>query len=469
MKGIIFILLSGILFLTACGQGPSATQPLSIPVFEQVTSSPSPLSPPALTTSITPLSTIPTFTPTFDVSTIVTVTPAPKAECPTTSQTSSTLIQLASYPSGQKYIDSPEPMLEYLNKGGKLESLRSELSKASIPYFIEDITNDDIPDLTTVYGAEGIHQFVLLFWCERGKYNYFPKDLAEAETLISAAVEDFSINDLNKNGIPDILSIGDGRTQLIVNILEWNGEGFIDLTASETQYNAYASYAGRENFHLLNLNNDDIPEIIIEGHANYWYFPGEPFRSKTHIYRWNGKYYSESDRYSSPEYRFQAIQDGDSLIIQGEYSEAANLYNEAINSNALGWWSKERYEVQMDAAVNLVTPTAIEPDKTEYPRLAAYAYYRIMLIHFVQNQEDDVNTTYNTLQQKFGSDPYGHPYVEMASTFWEAYQSTHTMYDGCAAAIQYAVEHPDILTPLGSDYHGVQSHIYVPADVCPFR
>ncbi|MBN8657275.1 MAG: hypothetical protein J0M11_16205 [Anaerolineae bacterium] len=41
----------------------------------------------------------------------------------------------------------------------------------------------------------------------------------------------------------------------------------------------------------------------------------------------------------------------------------------------------------------------------------------------------------------------------MATEFWEAYQSTQKMYDGCAAAIQYAVEHPQILTPLGSDYH----------------
>jgi hypothetical protein len=73
------------------------------------------------------------------------------------------------------------------------------------------------------------------------------------------------------------------------------------------------------------------------------------------------------------------------------------------------------------------------------------------------------------LQKKFGSDQYGRPYVEMATDFWEAYQSTHRMYDGCAVAIQYAAEHPEILTPLGSDYHGSQSHTYVPADVCPFR
>ena len=67
------------------------------------------------------------------------------------------------------------------------------------------------------------------------------------------------------------------------------------------------------------------------------------------------------------------------------------------------------------------------------------------------------------------NDQYGRPYVEMATAFWNGYQSTYKMYDGCAAAIQYAAEHPEILTPLGSDYHSSQSHIYVPADVCPFR
>ncbi len=118
----------------------------------------------------------------------------------------------------------------------------------------------------------------------------------------------------------------------------------------------------------------------------------------------------------------------------------------------------------------IATPSAVPAeDITEYPRLAAYAYYRIMLLHFAQGQESEAATTYQTLQETFGNDPYAHPYVEMASAFWEAYQSTHKMYDGCAAAIQYVVEHPEILIPLGSDYHGAQSHIYVPADVCPFR
>ncbi len=93
-----------------------------------------------------------------------------------------------------------------------------------------------------------------------------------------------------------------------------------------------------------------------------------------------------------------------------------------------------------------------------------------MLLHLVQGQEAEAASTYQTLQETFGDDPYAAPYMEMASTFWEEYQSADFHYVGCAAAIQYAVEHPEILVPLGSDYHAWQSHIYEPVDVCcPLR
>ena len=50
MKRIMLGLLSGILFLTACGQTPSATQASPISIVEQITSTPSPF----LTDTITP-------------------------------------------------------------------------------------------------------------------------------------------------------------------------------------------------------------------------------------------------------------------------------------------------------------------------------------------------------------------------------------------------------------------------------
>ena len=159
---------------------------------------------------------------------------------------------------------------------------------------------------------------------------------------------------------------------------------------------------------------------------------------------------------------------------QSEYDKALSLYQDAIFSDKLKSYSPEIRKNLQDnwmAQVGNVrpTPTPYPSDITEYPRLAAYAYYRIMLLHLVQNHEQEATTVYNTLQSKFSNDQYAHPYTEMATAFWEAYQPTHKMYDGCAAAIQYAAEHPEIFIPLGSDYHGYQSHTYVPADVCPFR
>jgi len=199
-----------------------------------------------------------------------------------------------------------------------------------------------------------------------------------------------------------------------------------------------------------------------------------PWRNETFIYSWNGKYFSEERvEYDAAQYRFQAIQDADQANNNGKYQTALRLYKDVIFKYQLLPWSKEIYENEISKAFARdgfrEMPTAIPAEPVEYPSLASYAYYRIMLLNLVRGNEADATTSYNTLQQKFGNDSYARPYVEMAILFWNAYQSSHKMYDGCAAAIQYAVEHREILIPLGSDYHGSQSHIYIPADVCPFR
>jgi tetratricopeptide (TPR) repeat protein len=195
-----------------------------------------------------------------------------------------------------------------------------------------------------------------------------------------------------------------------------------------------------------------------------------------------------SDEPSPPTYRFQAIQDADYEVLHGRYEKALNLYHEAIFNDKLEWWSKERHEFEVYTALNsyfekdsrnytiflTMTPTpyptmaTVPPDKTEYPRLAAYAYYRIMLVYFVQGNKAEAETTYETLQQKFADNQYSAPYVEMATSFWNAYQSLQNITIACDAAIEYSIKHPSVLIPLGSDYHGVQSKIYKPEDVCPF-
>ncbi|HSB01343.1 MAG TPA: VCBS repeat-containing protein [Anaerolineales bacterium] len=365
--------------------------------------------------------------------------------------------------------------MTYLNSGGTLAQLEK-----SPPFSgeIKDLTGDGVSEVV----LRGLVRYDILS-CKDGKY----------QNLFQFFTYDFSIDlgdifDLNKDGIPEIIFYSFSRYGYAnIYIIEWDGIKFrslIDAGTDEWTGAVIDSIPATTDHKLVDTNGDGLKEIVVVydtkemccGFGGFDFYNGAPARKQTTILGWNGQNYVDlkQENYAPPQYRFQAIQDGDWHTRYGNYAKALSLYREAIFNDQLEWWSPERevyevrtYESQFDSTP-AVYPTAIL-DNTEYPRLAAYAYYRIMPLHIVQAHGSDANTVYKTLQQKFGNDPYGRPYVEMATTFWEAYQSAHKMYDGCAAAIQYAVEHSEILIPLGSDYHGSQSHIYVPADVCPFR
>jgi hypothetical protein len=477
LKQILMSLLSGMLFLTACGQSSSAIQTAPVPVVDNVTLTRSPIptntntSVPTETSTatITSLPAIPTFTPTFDVSTIVTVTPAPKAECPKIDNTikpENYLPKKLEYPSP----GAPDKILEFLNNGGNGQALTRRLDQIyskveySGGYAFLDVTGDQISEFLYVELYYGERPNV--FSCKNGKYEI----LAILSGQHDFDFYEMEFEDLNSDGIPEIIVTGTGGVSFPVSTIylyEWNGRTFSIL--------GQVSILALRQTQIKDIDGNGTKEILLIGDN-----PGclscknfIPQRQRMISYSWNGKNFVEvSNEFESPEYRFQAIQDADAAVIVGKYDKAIQLYKKAISNKKLEWWSPERMQYKQETYVWFpgVTPPPIpSEDKTEYPRLAAYAYYRIMLLHMVQGNETDAGSVFNSLQGKIGDDPYGQPYFEMATAFWNAYQSTHKMYDGCAEAIQYAAEHPEILIPLGSDYHGSQSHIYVPADVCPFR
>jgi len=450
VKRTVIGLLIGILFLTACGQSTSAPQVTPTPFIEQTstptflpTSTQTSIPSATPTATITPLPTIPTFTPTFDALTIATVTPAPKAECPK---------------------QSPNEVSQ---------SLAEELKSTEPPKLI-DVTNDaQVEILITGETKDGVGAGSLyIYGCQTGTYTLLHKISA----LESPSPQLATIQDLNKNGIPEIVTAirtcGGFGSCWVISILEWDGKTFQNLVDSQINDDRAPwldklDFADTDNYGtieiVVNKGLPSHPDSLSDG----------PWRKYTEIYSWNGKAYVRSSRnLTPPQFRFQTIQDADIETVQQNYNAALSLYQDAIFNDKLDWWSGDRhiyYRNNFWISENSTAEPTPFPDSTEYSCLAAYAYYRIILLHLVQNQESEATTIYNTLQEKFGNDPYARPYVEMATAFWEAYQSTHKMYDGCAAAIQYAAERPEILTPLGSDYHGSQSHTYVPADVCPFR
>ncbi len=474
MKQVLTGLLSGVLILATCvlmtAESTLLPSPSATPTPVPLTSTPS-LTPIPPTQTITPLPTIPTFTPTFDASTIVTATPASPATCPR--ENSKAIGEFATPDSNGFYeIIGPEDVLTYLNSGGTL----AQLEKG--PPFsgeIKDVTGDGVNEVI----FSGMVRYSIL-GCKGGKYqNIFNSEEGEFGVSLEGTP------DLNKDGIPELIfysfsHYGDAS----IYIVGWDGSQFRSLinVGTDSYTGAAIDSVLASTYHkLADTNGDGLKEILIVYDVNEFCgglgnpCDGTPVRKQTTILAWNGqKYVVRAQENDTPKYRFQAIQDGDQQARYGYYAEALSFYQAAIFDDRLEWWSPEReeyerrtYWTQYDPTPT-VYPTAIL-DNTEYPRLAAYAYYRMMLLHIIQGHESDAGTIHKTLQQKFGSDEYGHPYADMATAFWEAYQSTHKIYDGCVTAIEYAAEHPEILAPLGSDYHGSQSHTYVPADVCPFR
>jgi hypothetical protein len=483
MKKYLLLTLIAIFLLNACA--PSALPPATETVIPTATvtfiptSTPTPSAP-----TITPLPAIPTFTPTFDASAIVTVTPAPKAECPDENPKLAPdfefpdLFECLSNEQNQSecfHMGTENQILSYLNSGGSPQKILAMYKAANSSlwknYFYRDVTGDQVPELMIF--SSSMFPKPVLFYCQEGSFRMF-------RTPENAAITtEYQENkDLNSNGIPEIIFIsrgGTGSGGFHFTFLEWDGNEFVD-TAPQSLI------IGLRSFELVD-REDGLSGIELQG--GMWgqcCYPGEfPVRATIDTYRWDGKTYQMTEwHYDDPIFRFQAVEDGDRESLSGSYDKAFDLYQETISNKNLEWWSKERAEFTINEFrfnpphyPDFSSPPPTEPDETaiqfEYASLASYAYYRIMLIHLVQGQESNADTAYDTLQQTFGSDPYGRPYVEMATTFRDTYQSTQKMYDGCAAAIQYAAEHPEILIPLGSDYHGAQSHTYKPEDVCPFR
>jgi len=486
MKRIIMgLLISGLFILTACGQSTPALQATPQPDLPTTTSSPLPTTTPTRTAlpsatptaSITPLPTIPTFTPTFDVSTIVTVTPAPKADCPTIQENES--LDIINYEKGFTTV-----IIDALNQGIPVERITTALDKGISEYYgmpglkraryqMQDLTNDGVSEIVLEFVA------FYIIGCHNSKYEIL-LELPPDGSLLSPSTTSF--RDVNRDGIPDITLLLGVASQggHSYGVYEWDGDKFANIIFSDDPKYPESGLIWAEttgDIHYEDTNRDFVQELILDSGIPVWdtYYSGLPWRNKRTIYMWNGSYYIPNKvEFAAPEFRFQATQDGDLATNQSEFDKALSLYQDTIFSDKLKYYSvdiQKNLQANWMARVGNIrsTPTPYPNDFTEYPRLAAYAYYRIILLHLVQEHESDANTVYNTLQEKFSNDPYGHPYVEMATAFWEAFQSTHKMYAGCAAAIQYAAEHPDILTPLGSDYHGWQSHQYKPEDVCPFR
>jgi hypothetical protein len=415
----------------------------------------------------------------------VTFTPASSAQCPIITSNSAPDITAWYLPEDPHALQA-QLALDFLNSGGNPEMVvnafvKNYRSGIPLPATQRDITGDGVSELLITDDNQ-----VMVFGCDHGKYQLL-LEVSWGESF-TRYIRFIIPGDMNLNGIPEVVideQSGHMNFTHSVTIYEWDGHQLTSIIQGEQyaegKYFETAYMDGVTTINVQDMDGNQALELILNGseplHDTYDYTAGFPWREETHIFSWNGSLFTlYRVVFSPPDYRFQVVQDGDRASLIGEYTRALELYQDAILSDTLEWWSDNRWSYEVRRLSNIETPDPTPtPDSYEYPNLAAYAYYRILLLQTLNGDLPEAQTTLKTMTDKFSKDEAGYAYTELATVFWNEFQISSNIQQACSKAIEYADIHPsEILSYLGNGdyagtYFGYQSLVYTSKDICPFR
>ena len=385
--------------------------------------------------------------------------------------------------SGQFSLGSDDSVfLDYLNNFGVDAFLQADknIKDDSIthPHVIlyRDLTNDGVPEIVVSSTR------LFIFGCQDGKYQTL---LATQQSAWGTQQQIVAINDLNQNGIPELMILIETGTQdnSSYQLFEWGGGKFNSLISSKEPVTGEAmdtlSLWSGGKIGFQDVDEDGMKEIVVQiGSplvADYDYTA--PWRKMTEIYKWNGHQFFRSQRtFDPPQYRFQAVEDADYAVLAGAYDQALDLYRQVIFNDKLDWWTNERKEYIIDRIVAaygshpfIVTPPA--PDPHEYLYLSGYARFRMMVLLLMRGDITDAQVVYQALITKYPESTPGSIYAQMAQVFWQDYQINHSIGIACEKSQSVASKNSQEATRYFLDdyvHDGVKEK-YTVEQLCPFK
>jgi len=427
----------------------------------------------------------PSTTATFMPATAPTATGAPAAMCPNIPiNLSAPAFITPKDGANPLFFISEQEILAYLNTHGLATFLAQNKNLDDARWIngiqaYTDLTNDTVPEL--VFGRGNF----FIIGCLNNQFVVLYQD---APNAYQRAAEVIQIVDANGNGIPEITLRTGQKTQggHSFRIIEWTGSQFDSLLlrpesapgqSDEISVNATGEIGVQDIDHDGRL--EYVVSIGIPTGETYQLFI--PWRDEHNYYNWNGSRFVLSETvFSPPQYRIQAVHDADRASMRGDFNLALSLYQQAINDPELEWWVPEKRAGLIQAFFNsqsdmstFPTPTALQPDPAEYDHLAAYAYYRIMLVYIAQGRLSDAQATYTQLRQKFPSDTAGSIYGLLAERFWNAYSTTPDMAAACTLTLEFVAHNKDAVFDYinGRDYYSPRRIDYFNGTdyICPFN
>ncbi len=321
--------------------------------------------------------------------------------------------------------------MNYFNSGGSINRLPIWWR----PNYITDITNDGIPELI----FQKCDVFVI--GCLGGRYEVV---LDHVSFQGCNGIEAF--RDGNQNSIPELV-VRVKLTQYIeqFDVIEWDGLQFRSLLVpfdnNVTEEGIFKFPKGRARFgYQPVISGSSLALAISIRGPQPWdddYDTKIPWRDYSDLYYWNGSNYIFSkQQFDPPTFRFQAVHDGDLSFVYGDYDQAILNFQQAIIDEDLLWYSDERRELLIGNRSSLP-----EFDPNEYPNLAAYSYFRIMLAGIYKGWTSNPKITYDWLMTNFQAGDPGYVFAELADIFWREYQETNNLSQSCTMTYDIAYLH----------------------------
>ncbi len=469
---------------------PTLDLALLLPIFTSTpTATPTalPLSPTQTETVAPTLTPAPlytaTITPTFNPRLVASMTPASPEVCPALVSAGS--LQLTE-PDDDLYA-SVDEVLAYLNAGGSVEEVRGALDDLSFnaELLTVDLTNDGVPEIVMYSFA------VYVFHCHEGQYSEMLRIQPEILDTDGMSMKILT-QDLNKSGVQDLIittdNEGRGNDNYTLNVLvfEWNGQEFANLAPEEVHHPftqlGQVMYVGgyhlpmfRGEMELRDVDWNGTIEVILTGagypsrEVSFW---TDSYRQEIHTWMWNGEDFSLFNVTLSPAIiKIHAVHDGDLAALQSNYNDALNSYWRAINDSSLQAWNEDilmwTHQDNYPGNPNPFPP----PDPEQAKRVEAYARFRIIVTNYLLGRVEQAEAQYQIIQETHPAGDPGHPYAQMATAFYDAYQDfAGSIKIGCNAAKAYATHNESvILRPFSSMVYGQVNILYDAEDICPFQ
>jgi hypothetical protein len=487
LKKVVPVVILSVVLLSACGQGQTNSTPTPVPPTPSATHQhrPSPTPGPSYTPQPTFTSTLGSIpVSTFMPALAVTFTLAPAAQCPPIDPNAVVSTPELPWVTTVTAPLSEQSILEQLN-AGKVQAVRSAFSGYAEEFytadFLHDLTGDGIPEFILALPIS-YSDVIFVFGCKEGHFE----TLLQIPPVYEYAPRILSIQDMNMDGEDElVITQTTCHYCLGVQIFEWDGnqfqslarEWYEDSSTGMVDYSAIVGLMGIASARLEDLDGNGTVELIVEGGTPSYLggiSGGEgPFRAQTVVYGWDGRYFAQqSQHYAPPNFRFEAIQDGDTESSRGNFDAAFSFYLQAINDTSLKSWTRDAWSALLEENYQLGKidyPNIIRMpfNQTEYDQLSAYAWYRIMLLHLLRgHEENEAYIVYKWLLDHYPEGNPGYPYAQMATSLWIEYQASSDLTSACGQAREFADQHKEILHPLGN--HGLFDPFYSPLDVCPF-